>query len=168
MKTSRHRMENAKDLTLSKSYLAIVLLLMFVLPLLSIIIEWGIHKQPSSMMYLTGKWFLFWAVGVRLLSAGLKQAIQPSFTAREIFHIENEESFIVVRELGFANICLGAIGIISLFIPGWRMAAAFAGGLFFGIAGVGHLIKGAVSTNEWIALVSDVFIFLVMAAYLII
>mgnify|MGYP006989339736 CR=1 FL=1 len=47
------------------------------------------------------------------------------------------------------------------------MAAAFVGGLYFGIAGINHIIKKPAGLNEWIAMVSDIFIFLVMVAYLI-
>jgi hypothetical protein len=152
---------------ISKSYLLVVLLLMFVIPVLSIIIEYSINKQQVSIINLCGKWFLFWGIGIRLFTAGFKQALNPSFTAQSIFHIQNEESFVLVKELGIANICLGSIGIISLFCPEWRMAAAFAGGLYMGIAGINHIIKKPASANEWLAMVSDIFIFVVMMIYII-
>ena len=44
-----------------------------------------------------------------LMSAGLKQSISPSFTAKEIFKINEERSFVIVREIGFANISFGSI-----------------------------------------------------------
>jgi hypothetical protein len=73
----------------------------------------------------------------------------------------------VVRELGFANICMGLAAVISGFVPSWRMSAAFAGGLYFGIAGVMHVIKKRSTHNEWIALVSDLFVFVLVASWLV-
>jgi hypothetical protein len=148
---------------INKPYLTFIILIMFVLPSLSVIIEHYAGKEQSSLISLVGKWFIFWAVGLRLFIAGLRQTLNPSFTAESIFHITNKESFVIVRELGFANICMGAAGIISLFVPQWRMVAAFVGGLYLGIAGINHLIKKPVSLNEWTAMISDIFIFLVMA-----
>ncbi len=151
----------------NKPYLFFIILLMFVLPSLSVIIEHYAGKEQSSLINLVGKWFIFWAVGLRLFIAGLRQTLNPSFTAESIFHIKSKESFVIVKELGFANICMGVAGIISLFVPQWRMAAAFVGGLYLGIAGINHLIKKPASSNEWIAMVSDIFIFLVMIACII-
>jgi len=152
---------------MNKSYLIIVLLLMLVLPCVSIGIEFLVAAKQLSFISLVGKWFVFWSIGVRLFSAGIRQVSKPSFTAETIFHITNKESYVIVKELGFANICLGAIGIISLFIPDLRMASAFSGGLFMGIAGVNHIIKKPEGINEVIAMISDVFIAVVMMFYII-
>lgn len=43
------------------------------------------------------------------------------------------------------------------------MAAAFAGRLYFGIAGAMHVTKRPATPNEWVALVSDLFIFAIVA-----
>ena len=40
------------------------------------------------------KWFVFYAVGMRLLTAGIKQAIEPEFTAKEIFGITDSDCVI--------------------------------------------------------------------------
>lgn len=96
-----------------------------------------------------------------------RQAVKPAFTAKDIFHIDSVESHTIVRELGFANICFGLLGILSLFVLQWRSAAAFTGGMYMGIAGVYHIIKKPASPNEVIAMVSDIFIFLVMAGYVL-
>ena len=160
-------MEKKNRLRLNGLYLASVLLLMFVFPAISVGIEYWNNSGQFSFINITGKWFVFYSIGLRLFTAGLKQVINPSFTARAIFHIQNDEGNVIVKELGFANICFGIMGIISLIIPHWRIVAACTGGLFFGIAGVNHLIKKPVGTNEWIALISDVFIFLVMTFYII-
>jgi hypothetical protein len=159
------KMENQNDLKIDKVYLSTILLLMLVLPVISIVIDTWSH-QDQDLIALTGKWFVFWAVGIRLLLAGVRQAAKPAFTLQEIFHIKNKESEVIVRELGFANICFGITGILSISIPEWRPAAGFTGGLYMGIAGVYHIIKKPAGANEVIAMVSDVYIFLVLAVYL--
>jgi hypothetical protein len=156
---------SASKLRLSTPYLIAVVALTLILPALSVFSESMMHGVRLTSLALIGKWFIFWAVGVRLFAAGLRQVINPAFTARDIFHIEDRSSHAVVRELGFANICFGAVGIISLFIPQWRLVSAFASGLFYGIAGINHLVKKPASSNEALALISDIFIFLVLLVY---
>ena len=146
-------------------YLIVVLLLMLVFPLSSIAIENRLYLVPLSWG-LIGKWFVFWVVGVRLFTAGIRQVLKPAFTAQEIFHIKSEESFVVVKELGFANICMGLIGLLSILKPGWCPLAAIGGGLYFGFAGTEHIIKKPVSANETIAMVSDLLFFALMMIYL--
>ena len=158
-------MSNQETPKISKIYLFSVLGFMLIFPCISIIAD---NSSNQSLILLGGKWFVFWAIGIRLFTAGIKQVLKPAFTAEEIFHIQEPASQIIVRELGFANICFGLAGIMSLFIPGWRTAAAFIGGLYLGIAGVYHIIKKPSTANEVIAMVSDLFVFLVMAAYLFI
>jgi len=155
-------MTNNETAGFSKPYLIIVLLLMLVLPILSVVFDYVFHRQTFILIPDITQWFIFWPVGIRLFTAGCKQVLQPAFTAREIFHLKETESFIIVKELGFANICLGIVAICSLFIPEWRMAASCSGGLYFGIAGFSHIIKKPAGANEWIAMVSDMFIFLIM------
>ena len=55
------------------------------LPLLSILIEWLCINGSGDPVALIGKWFVFWAVGVRLLLASSRQVAQPAFTAQTIF-----------------------------------------------------------------------------------
>ena len=145
-------------------YLVSVLLFMLVLPVASIAFEHFNHQLPIDNI-LIGKWFVFWVVGVRLFIAGLRQVMKPAFIAQEIFHIKSEESFVVVRELGFANICMGLVGILSILNPVWCPLVAIGGGLYFGLAGILHVIKKPVSTNETIAMVSDLLFFALMLVY---
>jgi hypothetical protein len=158
-------MPNQSPAKISTFYLFTILLLMLIFPLISIAIDTDFFKPSPAPLLATGKWFLFWGIGMRLFTAGIRQSIKPEFTARNIFHITDKQSHVIVRELGFMNICLGLTAILSLFIPGWRIAAAFTGGLYMGIAGVQHVIKKPVSPNEVVAMVSDLFIFMVMGMY---
>jgi len=150
---------------ISRGYLASLLLLMVVVPAVSVWVDYA-PNTGNSLMFLVGKWFVFWAIGVRLFAAGLRQVSRPLFTLQQIFHIQDPCGQVVVRELGFANICFGLVGMLALFIPSWRPAAAFAGGLYMGIAGVYHLVKKPATPNEVVAMVSDIYILLVMGAYL--
>lgn len=143
--------------TMSKPYLLSILLTALVIPAGGAVAEHLMYATPWSALLLS-KWFIFSAGGLRLLVAGIKQALDPAFTAKQIFHIQDAESLPIVRELGFANVCMGSLGVISLFAPGWRMAAAFACGLYFTFAALGHITKKPVGPNERLALWSDVLI----------
>jgi len=148
-------------------YIIGVLGLSFGLPVISFFIESLIIQKPSAVFFLFGKWFIFYAVGFRLLLAGIRQTTNPAFTAKEIFHFEGNESFPVVRELGFANLCFGLIGILSLFLPEWRIVSAFGSGLYYIITAVSHFIKKPAGFNEKFAMVTSVFIFLLLLVYVI-
>ena len=151
---------------ISQPYLITTLLLMLILPVVSILVEF-IMSNVSNILALIGTWFLFWSVGMRLFTAGLYQVAKPTFTLQSIFHINNIESSVIVRELGFANICSGLLCISSLFIPSWRLPAAFVGGLFFGIAGIQHVVKGPVSSNEKIPMATNIVVFLIMVLFIL-
>ena len=148
-------------------YLILVSVLVVIVPVLGAFLDMGAEAQSLPFFALFGKWFIFSAVGLRLFVAGLQQTANPAFTAREIFHFNGTESFPVVRELGFANLCFGAIGIFSLFLPSWRIVSAFGSGLYYGLAALLHVIKKPAGTNEQFALVTDVLIFGFLLVYCI-
>jgi hypothetical protein len=148
-------------------YLAVVVLLMGVLPAVSIVAEAALSHGGADLTLLIGKWFVFWSVGVRLILAGLRQTANPSFTAESIFEVRDKGAFTIVRELGFGNLSIGLLGGSALFNPGWITPAAVAGGLFYGLTGAQHLMKGNRNAKETIAMVSDLFIFLVLAVFLL-
>jgi len=152
---------------INKEYIIVVSSLTFLLPLAAVFIEISLNNTIIFSFHLLGKWFIFSAVGLRLFLAGIKQTTDPAFTAKEIFHIHNPESFPIVRELGFANLCFGLTGILSLFLPQWRIVSAFASGLYYGIAGLQHLLKKTAGINEQFALVTDIIIFIFLLVYFI-
>lgn len=141
--------------------------MIFIIPLSGFLAEHFLKKIPLTFN-LFGKWFIFSAVGLRLFVAGIQQAIKPDFTAKEIFHIHSPESLPIVRELGFANICFGLVGIVSLFKPEWRIVSVFASGIYYGFAALLHLIKKPVGINETFALWTDVLIFGILLTYFIV
>lgn len=145
-------------------YIAAVALLMFVLPLGSAFAE---HALPGAapFMALIGKWFVFWAAGGRLVLAAARQLFQPEFTARQIFKIEGADALPLVREIGAANFALGAVGVASLWRPDFVLPIALAAAIFYGIAGFRHVLETDRSLNETVAMGSDLFVFIVLAAY---
>ncbi len=147
-------------------YIVMVIGLMVVLPIASVIIEAWLHAG-ADLWLLIGKWFVFWAVGVRLLLAGVRQIAMPEFTAETIFETKDPGARKIVSELGFGNVSIGLIGLASLYWSSWTVPAAVCGGLFYGLAGLKHLQNGRRSTSENVATVSDLFIFAVLAAFLV-
>jgi len=145
-------------------YLIMIILLMFVFPVISILVEFFVLRNPAGTILLVGKWFVFWGVGVRLFLAGLRQSLTPSFTAEKIFGITDKKSLILVQELGFANLAIGILGICSLFSPSWLTPAAVCGALFYGLAGIRH-ITSKKNGLEQIAMISDLFLFVVLLVY---
>jgi hypothetical protein len=134
-------------------YLFVVVALMFVLPIGSVVADIVLQGTPLSLA-LVGKWFVFWSVGVRLLSAGIKQVLQPDYTARVVFGFKGGEALLVIRELGFANVAIGSVGVATLFFPAWMPAAALVGAVFFGLTGVNHVLQAHRGRVESIAMVS--------------
>ncbi len=141
-------------------------ILTFGIPIIGFVIEHSVSDKALAFE-LFGKWFIFSAVGLRLLLAGFKQVRQPAFTLKQIFHIDSPESFPILRELGFANICFGLVGAISLFMPEWRVVIAFASGLYYGMAGVQHGLKKPSGINDNFALWTDLIIFALLLIYFI-
>ncbi len=140
---------------------------MFVFPAAFVFAELLIFKSNSETMFLIGKWFVFWAVGVRLFLAGLRQSLTPRFTAEQIFGIDDKKSLIVVRELGFANLAMGVLGLGVILRNSWIMPAAVAGGLFYGFAGFVHLTKKDNNRLEQLAMISDLWIFAILLVYFV-
>ncbi len=109
---------------------------------------------------------MFWAVGVRLLLAGLRQVVQPQYTAKTILGIEEWRIF-AIREIGFANAAIGAVGIMSILIPGWAAAGGFAGGILYGSAAVNHRLQVRRNGLQNLAMASDLFAAAVLLTYCI-
>ena len=147
-------------------YVAVIVLFMLVLPLASIATELYALNSAAPVMALVGKWFTFWGMGARLGIAGVRQAFNPAFTARDVFGIEDEAVHPIVRELGFANLALALLGLLAI-VPVWTAPAAVAGVVFFTLAGWKHFTAGERNSTRTVAMVSDLFIALVLAAYLI-
>ncbi len=148
-------------------YILTVILLMFVFPIASVLTEIFLFKSASGAMFLIGKWFVFWAVGIRFFLAGLRQSLNPEFTAEKIFEIKGSEPLVIVQELGFANLSMGLLGIVTIFNGNWIVPSAIAGGLFYGLAGIKHITRKGKNLIENVATFSDLFMFLILLIYVI-
>jgi hypothetical protein len=95
-------------------FVAAVALFMGVFPVVSAVVDGMTHSDHAAVIDLIGRWFVFWAVGVRLLTAGARQIINPGLTSEGILSIKGHEVWQLVRELGFANVSIGLAGVISL------------------------------------------------------
>ena len=147
-------------------YLAIVALTMFVLPLASMIIDHAFHAS-DPWLFLVGRWFVFWGVGVRLGLAGARQYFQPAFTAKEIFHISGDEALLLVRELGVANAATALIGLLSLAAPSFILPVAISACFFYAVAGIRHVAESSRSSNENVAMASDLFMGAVLGVFVV-
>jgi hypothetical protein len=151
----------------TQMYLLMIVLLMFVFPILSILAELFVFRSTAGIILLIGKWFVFWAVGVRLFTAGLRQALQPQFTAEKILGIKGSEQLIIVQELGFANLSMGMLGMLSILNGTWVLPAAIVGCLFVGLAGIRHIFSKERNPLENSAMLSNLIVSFVLITYLV-
>ena len=144
-------------------YFLMVSLLMLVLPLASIVQEAGLRPDLA----VAGKWFVFWMVGARLFAAGLRQILQPRYTAEKILGIQGDANLVVVRELGFANLALGIGGIATLGAPSWTPPLALVGGIFYAAAGIQHALHSGRSKMQSFAMATDLFAAFVLLGFFV-
>ena len=144
-------------------YFLLVSLLMGVLPLASIVGEAGLRPDLA----VAGKWFVFWMVGARLFVAGLRQILQPRYTAEKILGLPGEANRVVVRELGFANLALGIGGLGSLAAPSWTPPLALVGGIFYAAAGIQHALHAGRNKMQSFAMATDLFAAVVLLGFFV-
>ena len=94
-------------------YIGMLIVLMLIFPVASIALEVFVHNHGVLDVAIVGKWFVFWAVGMRLLIAGLRQIVQPRYTAETILGVKDPGAMLIVRELGFANTSIGSAGLLQ-------------------------------------------------------
>lgn len=138
-------------------YAALVLLQTLVLPLVSGSIQLAVTGGNPLLVY--GIWWAFWGVGTRLVVAGISQLANPGRTAQGILGIESKDAEQVVHELGFANLCLGAVALAVPLLPVWGVTLGAAGGLYLGLAGFRHVAKRGKDRDELVATWTDLLVF---------
>ncbi|MBV9990887.1 MAG: hypothetical protein JOZ72_06285 [Alphaproteobacteria bacterium] len=146
-------------------YIASVLLLTLILPLGSVAVDREVLGNALPVMLLVGKWFAFWAGGVRLFVAGLRQSVEPRFTAEAIFGIAGEAPLPIVRELGMAVVAMGTIGILAVLLPDFVLPAAIASGLYSLLAGIGHVRHGGRNALRTAAMAGDLIVAAALLSY---
>jgi hypothetical protein len=137
---------------------------MLVLPVISIAQD--VVSETTDLMPAVGKWFVYWGVGWRLTVTAVYQLLRPSFTAKDIFEIDDPKTSKLVLEIGFGNLAIGLASIASLYFPEWIPGMALAGAIFFALAGIQHVRNGASTRPEIVAMVSDLGIAVILIAYL--
>jgi hypothetical protein len=138
-------------------YFVIVVALMLVCPLASIGIQILFDGPGMLTAVIIGKWFVFWMVGIRLFLAGLRQIVQPRYTAEQILGIKDPDAMLIVRELGFANTAIGSVAVASLVFRNWELPIALAGTIFYALAGINHATHKHRNRFQNIAMASDLF-----------
>ncbi len=144
-------------------YVVMVVALMVLLPIVSTVFEVRFRRVPLSAA-IALRWFVFWSVGVRLLTAGLSQMIRPHYTAEVILGLDLGEALFLVRELGFANTAVGIAAVTSVFLGSWRLPLALVGAVFYGLAGVNHALHDERNPLQNVAMLSDLFVASVLIA----
>ena len=91
---------------------AVVVLFMVVLRSASVGIALA-DGGHGSTMEVVGTWFVFGRSAYVSFTAGVRQVVKPGLTSEGILGIPGRQAWLLVRELGFANIATGAIGILS-------------------------------------------------------
>lgn len=147
-------------------YVFSVFLMAIAFPVLSIVTNYN-NSPEDGLIFLIGKWFVFWGAGVRLLAAGVWQLARPAFTASGIFGIKDPSAEKIVTELGLANIAIGLTSIVSLIYPSWIAPAGFSGSLFLLAAGVKHAFNTNRGIRENVAMTTDIIISVMIIIYLI-
>ena len=146
-------------------YIVLVLLVMLFLPLFSVVHELYFHGNHAGLLLLVGKWYVFWGVGVRLASAGIRQSLNPRYTAETLLGLKTSEPWFVVRELGFANIAIGVVALGSILTRNWVTPSALAGAAFYGLAGINHLVARNRNRLQNVTLLSDLFACGILCTY---
>ncbi len=146
-------------------YAAGVLLLGFLLPAASAWTEHHYVHGAAPLFDLVGKWLVFWATGVRLTIAGIRQQARPRLTSQGIFGMTSDDPLPFVRELGVANLAAGLVGLFVLWRPDFVLPAALSSAVFYFLAGVWHAAHKNRGFNRSVALYSDLLLGLLFAAY---
>ncbi len=151
------------------AYPVIIIVLTIVAPVANVIVVLASSGWTADPWPVIGNAFVFWAVGIRLLAAGISQIVRPGYTSENILGAKNASSNQIVQELGAANVGMGVIGLIAtLWLLAWTPAAALAAGIFLAFAGLRHVAKKGKGPHENVATYTDIFVALVLAAYLIV
>lgn len=141
-----------------------VVLFFLILPLFAVLIDLLIAKTPFSFFLLL-KWSDFSIVGLRLISAGIKQVLTPEFTLKSIFEIEDQRATRLVTEIGFSNISIGTIGILSLFFSTFRLPISICGALYFLLCFLMHLKDK--KKGELFSMLTDFYAFIILTLLIV-
>ncbi len=136
-----------------------VVSVMLIAPALCVIIAYAKRSKTAKpqLIPLLCRWFVFWSIGIRSATGGLMQMLNPAYTER-LLNV-GTENMLIIQELGFANLAIGVIAMVSLFVPAFRKPAAAAGGIFLMGAAILHLMRlSVIELGEIMSLSGDLLI----------
>lgn len=140
-----------------------------ILPLICILIEIAVFKRQSKAIIFKNtflKWLCFWVVGFNAISVGVMQAFNPVYTANLLCVTMSD--FIVVEELGLAQLGIGIVALLSLKWVKFRKPAVMAYGIFiFGCTVIHFLRFPVINMGEIISTLNDIWILIVAALIVI-
>jgi hypothetical protein len=144
----------------------LVFLNIIILPVLSIIINLIINYQKNiteKFYEVIGKWFIFWSLGIRLVIAGLMQLVNPAYT-NNLLQLGLSD-FIIIRELGLANLSIGLLCTISFIKKSLQGYVCLYMFIYFTGASILHILRiGSINFDEFITLITNV-ILVIIALY---
>jgi hypothetical protein len=140
--------------------------LIVICPVTSAVIEYRFDHSASwgSSLF---KWFVFWAVGIRLFYKGIRLASSPQFTGFSLSRLRSRDSYAILLELGFANMALGTMGILSVINDQWRLIAAISAGVYYGLADMIYLVKRPMGQIELVKLLYNLIVFIGLFLYVV-
>jgi hypothetical protein len=135
--------------------------LLFILPALFILVHAFAYGDTLPIMLIIGKWFVFFAVGARLVGIGIRQILRPRASAKREFAVTDEHASRIMRILGLVHLSIGLVGVLSLFNTGWIIPSAIVGAFYYGFMGVQNFLTKEKNVYGYIAIGSSAFVALV-------
>jgi hypothetical protein len=138
---------------------AIVAFAYIFLPLALGLVHTYFKKEKAKKVSIFLAYYLFIGVGIQGVLTGILQMNKPDIV---VSFVQWPYSPFLI-ELGMANLALGLLGIVSIWLDSsWKLAASVAYGLFLLFTGVGHVInisfKGSHPGDNGAFLWSDLFV----------
>jgi hypothetical protein len=108
------------------------------LPLILGLAHFYFKKGKKPFLELILNYYLFIGVGIQGISTGIVQMHKPDMV---VSFVEWPYSPFL-NELGMANLALGLLGILSVWLDrSWKIAAALGYGFFLLFTGIGHVVN---------------------------
>ncbi|PVD52239.1 hypothetical protein DC498_10980 [Terrimonas sp.] len=139
--------------------------LLTALPVLSVIAEHQFHHTDVNTI-LVGRWFIFWTVGIRLLVAGFTQVITAHRQGNTIL-LRGDPNGDTRKIIGLVKILLAGLGFLCMINNEWSLLAAITVGLYIGLAGFQHDFKKPITWEDWIYMIYDLLVFLMITCCLV-
>lgn len=125
---------------------------------------WNGNKDLFPGIY--AKWVIFWGIGLRYIISGFYFVYDPFQIGKES-RSGHDAIARLAKDLGWAEVCIGLLGVVSLFEPGIRWVAGMVGGLLSGITGARHFTLDTLSKKDRLWTYINIVVFILVIIYLI-